>query len=143
MKINIRPFRLLLAFLLTSSLALTGCDKGDAGSGSSTGAATPAGAEGRPTVAFVTNGIATFWDIAKAGALAAGKEFNVNVDVRMPAQGIVDQNRIIEDLVTRGVDGIAISPIDPNNQAQLLNGAATKTFLITHDSDAPNIDRLC
>jgi ribose transport system substrate-binding protein len=50
---------------------------------------------------------------------------------------------MIEDLITRGVDGIAISAIDPNNQAQLLNSAAEKTFLITHDSDAPNINRMC
>ena len=50
--------------------------------------------------------------------------------------------RIIEDLLTKGIDGIAVSPIDPVNQTELLNQAAKKTTLITHDSDAPDADRL-
>jgi ribose transport system substrate-binding protein len=35
-----------------------------------------------------------------------------------------------------------VSPIDPVNQTELLNQAAKKTTLITHDSDAPDADRL-
>jgi ribose transport system substrate-binding protein len=61
----------------------------------------------------------------------------------MPAEGIADQKRIIEDLLTRGVDGIAISPIDPANQSYLINQACEATKVITHDSDAPGTKRLC
>lgn len=97
----------------------------------------------KPTIGFVTNGIASFWVIAEAGARAAGEEFNVNVEVRMPPSPEVEnQKRMLEELVTLEVDGVAVSPIDPDNQNDLLNMVADKTNLITHDSDAPNSNRL-
>ena len=37
---------------------------------------------------------------------------------------------------------IAISPIDSANQTDVLNKAAEQTNLITHDSDAPEANRL-
>lgn len=60
----------------------------------------------------------------------------------MPAEGIADQKRIIEDLIIKGVDGVAISPIDSANQASFINDTATHTALITQDSDAPDTNRL-
>lgn len=98
------------------------------------------GKPAEPTVAFVTNGVASFWVIAEAGARAGAVDNDINVDVRMP-DGIVDQNRIIEDLLVKGVLGIAISPIDGENQNAKLNEAAARTHLITHDSDAPGSNR--
>lgn len=97
----------------------------------------------RPSVAYVTNGVASFWVIAQAGVQQAGEEFDADVAVLMPAEGIGDQKRMIEDLVTKGVDGIAISPIDPDNQIELINKAAKYAAVITHDSDAPGSDRQC
>ncbi len=99
--------------------------------------------EGRPTVAFVTNGIASFWVIAEKGARDAGKEFDVNVLVRMPPKGLADQKRMCEELLAQKVDGIAISPINPENQQDLLDEIAARTNLITQDSDAPESKRLC
>lgn len=101
--------------------------------------------DSKPTVAFVTNGIASFWVIAERGALDAGKEFGVNVEVRMPAAdgAVANQKRMLEELLTMGVDGIAVSPIDPDNQTDILNACAEKTNLITHDSDAPKSKRIC
>ena len=97
-----------------------------------------------PRVAFVPNGPASFWDIAKAGAMKAGKDFKCEVDVRIPEGGKAEsQKQIIEDLITRDFDGIAISPIDGENQTQLINDAASKRYVITHDSDAPYSDRIC
>lgn len=93
-------------------------------------------------LAFITNGVASFWTIAKYGAQAAGEQLGVNVSVHMPAEGLVDQKRIVEDLITRGVDGIAISVIDANNQASFINDTTKKTKVITQDSDAPATDRL-
>src|SRR5205823_7914992 len=43
--------------------------------------------------------------------------------------------------LAKGVDGIAISPNNPQAQAALLDEAAEKTVLITFDSDAPNSKR--
>lgn len=97
----------------------------------------------KPRLAYVTNGIASFWVIAEAGARTGASESGAEVDVRMPAEGITDQKRIVEDLLVRGIDGIAISPIDPVNQAQQINDAARQAVLITHDSDAPGTRRLC
>ncbi|MFM9068092.1 MAG: substrate-binding domain-containing protein, partial [Planctomycetota bacterium] len=100
--------------------------------------------EGKPTVAFVTNGIASFWVIAEKGAKAAGAEAGVNVEVRMPAAdgAVANQKRMVEELLAMKVDGIAISPIDPDNQTDLLNEAAAQTKLVTQDADAPKSNRL-
>ena len=127
-----------------------GCNSKQANKGNATPAAKtpavndkPAIAEGtQPKVAYVTNGVASFWVIAEAGVRQGGEEFDADVEVLMPAEGIGDQKRMIEDLITKGVDGIAVSPIDPENQTELLNEAAKHTRLITHDSDAPDSNRL-
>ncbi len=95
----------------------------------------------KPHVAFISNGVASFWVIAEAGAMAAGKEVEAEVSVLMPAEGVSDQKRMVEDMLAKGIDGMAISPIDPENQIDLLNKAAQLTKLITQDSDAPNSDR--
>ncbi len=97
----------------------------------------------KQTVAFVTNQIADFWKIAEAGCRDAEKDLDINVEVRMPSQATaVEQKRIIEDLLTSGVQAIAISPLDADNQIEWLNGIAKKVPLITHDSDAPSANRL-
>lgn len=91
-------------------------------------------------MAFVSNGVAAFWTIAETGVRHAAEKLGVDASVHFP-NGIEDQKRIVEDLVTRGVDGIAISPIDPVNQTEILNKAAARTHVITHDSDAPESGR--
>ncbi len=101
------------------------------------------GGNHKPTVAYVTNGIASFWVIAQKGAEAGAKEFDVNVEVRMPPKGVADQKRMVEELLAKKMDGIAISPIDPANQGDLLDEIAQQTRLITQDSDAPASKRLC
>ena len=97
------------------------------------------------TVAYVTNGIDPFWTIAEKGArdAAADPKINVNVEVRMPPKGVEDQKRMVQELLAKGVKGIAISPIDADNQGDLLEEIAARTNLITHDSDAPKSKRLC
>lgn len=94
-----------------------------------------------PQFAYVTNGVDPFWTLAEAGANQASKDLGVDVDVMMPAGGAVEQKSMLEDLVTRGADGIAVSPIDASNQIDLLNMVAENSILITHDSDAPDSDR--
>ena len=112
-------------------LIVPGCNRGE---GSASKKATP-------SFAYITNGVTGFWEIAQAGAEAAGKELNVEVTVIMP-NSMVDQTRKLEDLLVRGTDGIAISPIDSANQTEILNKVAIQTNLITHDSDAPETNRL-
>jgi len=126
-----RGQRLLVTFAAVLALAALGCG----GSNSND--------PDRIQVAYVTNGIDPFWDIAAAGAAAGAKDFDVECDVLMPPKGIVDQKRMVEGLLTRGTDGIAISPIDAENQIDFLNQACEKTNVITQDSDAPDSNRLC
>lgn len=97
---------------------------------------------GAPRIAYVTNGVASFWSIAKIGAEKAGRDLGVHVSVHMPAEGIADQKRMVEDILVRGVDGIAISLIDATNQTGFVNQVADQTTLITHDADAPLSRRL-
>ncbi|KAA5543891.1 substrate-binding domain-containing protein [Roseiconus nitratireducens] len=92
-------------------------------------------------VAYVTNGIASFWVIAEAGCKAAEKDLGVECLVRMP-DGAADQKRMLEELITDDVAGVAVSPIDPANQTGILNTVAENTNLITQDSDAPDSNRL-
>jgi ribose transport system substrate-binding protein len=101
---------------------------------------TPSSAS-RPRLAYVTNGVDPFWVIAEKGATDAAKKFNADVQVIMP-DGANDQKQKVEDVLTRGIDGIAISPIDAKNQTPQINEAAKRTKVITHDSDAPESDRL-
>lgn len=96
----------------------------------------------KPKVAFITNNASEFWSIARAGFNKAVKEFDVEGEFRVPAQGTAaEQKAFLEDLVTAGFDGIAISPVDPANQTPDLNEVAKQTILICHDSDAPDSKR--
>jgi ribose transport system substrate-binding protein len=98
-------------------------------------------APAKPRIAYITNGVDPFWTIAEKGALDAANKYNVEVQVIMPKDA-GDQKQKVEDLLTRGIDGIAISPIDAENQTPLINQAAKQVKIITHDSDAPKADRL-
>ena len=94
-------------------------------------------------LAFVTNNASDYWTIARKGVEKADNELNnVTVEFKMPGSGAADeQKRIIDDLLSTGVNGIAMSPIDPDNQTADINAAAKKTLIITQDSDAPTSDR--
>lgn len=95
-------------------------------------------AEGQPPkLAFITNNVSAFWNIAKAGIAQYEKESGVKVDVKQPQNGKVEeQNRFLEDLVSQGYNGIAISVIAPEAQTAEINKACQKANVVTHDSDA-------
>src|SRR5215470_10789122 len=96
-------------------------------------------------LAFVTNNASDYWTIARKGVEQAGRELpNVDAEVKIPGEGsAAEQKRIIDDLLAKGIDGIAISPVDPDNQTQLINDAAKQTLVLTQDSDAPKSERAC
>lgn len=123
--------RYLHAGAAVAALVAGGCGRADGG------------AETRPRLAFVTNCVAEFWTVATHGVAAAERECDVEAIVRMPANGTAEeQRRILEDLLAKGVQGIAVSPIDPANMTALLDEIAGRTLLVTHDSDAPASRRL-
>ena len=96
-------------------------------------------------LAFITNGPSPFWTLANRGIDKAHAEMpNVDVEFQNPADAsVATQTRIVNDMVAKGVQGFAISPINPINQTPLLNKAAKKVVVITQDSDAPTSDRAC
>jgi ribose transport system substrate-binding protein len=122
-------------------LSLASCNKGAVTTTTSGNNGTPAGKSFK--LAFVTNNASDYWTIARKGVEKADAEMdNVTVEFKLPGSGAADeQKRIVDDLVSTGVNGIAISPVDPDNQTQLINDTAKKALVITQDSDAPNSDR--
>ena len=145
------------ALFMVMLCGLSACDRdnsnssksdGGSGGGGDTAATTQgAAAEGtttsgaQPRIAYITNGVDPFWVIAEKGAKDAAAKYNVALTVLMP-NSASDQKQKVEDVLTGGIDGIAISPIDAENQTPMINDAAAKVPVITHDSDAPKSDRL-
>src|SRR5690242_7243032 len=132
------PIRLIFAFVCTLLLTflLTSCKPtNSAGTGAGT----------KHKLAFVTNNASDFWTIARKGTEKAVKDIpNIEVEFRIPSDGTAaEQQRVIDDLLAKGINGIAISPVDPKNQTQMLNRAASQTLVVTQDSDAPASNRVC
>ena len=125
------------------SACVIGCDKGNDSKSPSPSTSSDGGKKLR--LAFVTNNASDFWTIARAGCNKAAEEIpNITVDFQIPSDAsAAGQKRIIDDELARGVDGIAISPVDPANETPMLNEVAKQAMLVTQDSDAPNSDRAC
>jgi ribose transport system substrate-binding protein len=100
-----------------------GCGKNSGGDNSANGSA-PSGKKLK--LAFVSNTAANFWSFARAGCAAAAKDLgDVDVDFRITTTGSsAEQRQILDDLVAKGVDGIAVSVNDPDNQIDFLNKVA-------------------
>lgn len=129
------PFTALSTISLLTAFLLIGCKPKQ--NGTDTGAGSQ-----DATIAYVTNGVDPFWDLCAAGVRIAEKEFGVKCEVHMPTKGVVDQKRIMEGLLAKGIDGIAVSPVDAENQTTFLNEVAENSKLITQDADAPASKRI-
>lgn len=92
---------------LAVGLALAGCSPDNGGSGSAGGA--------KYDIAVIPKGLGhQFWLTVKAGADAAGKEYNANIIWNGPAQEteIAEQINILQDMIARGVDAVVIAACD-------------------------------
>ena len=130
--------------LLCVALLLAACQGG--GTGGGTNATNGGGTSGgTKRLAFVTNNASDFWTIARKGVEKADAELaDVTAEFKIPSDGTAaEQKRIVDDLLAKGIDGIAISPVDPDNQTGLINDVAQRTLVFTQDSDAPNSNRAC
>ena len=133
---SIRLFSVVVCSLL--SFLLLSCQPKP--SGDSTG-----GTGTKHKLAFVTNNASEFWTIARKGTEKAQAEIpNIEVEFRIPADGTAaEQQRVVDDLLAKGIHGFAISPVDPKNQTAMLNRAAGQALVVTQDSDAPDSNRVC
>ena len=129
-KLSVKSVLLCIVCLF---VLITGCSKKDA-----TG-------KSKKNIAFITNNTADFWIIAQHGCEKAQTELpDYVVDFRLTSDATpAEQRRIIDDLLARGVAGIAISPIDPINQKPFIDSLAEQITVITCDSDIPDSKRLC
>jgi len=103
--------------------------------------ATCAAAQDKPRLAIFTDASAGFSTIARRGAENADADNQVEFigpAVSTPAE----QRRIIDDLLARGVAGVAISPLSTENAPKPLDRVAAGAVLFTSDSDAPESDRV-
>ncbi|GAB5373694.1 MAG: sugar-binding protein [Acuticoccus sp.] len=107
-------------------------------------AVAPASAQDTKKLAFVVNVPADFWKFARVGTETADAELdNVEVEFYIPGEmSAAAQKKILEDLLAKGIDGVAISPVNPDDSTAILNEVASKAVLFTHDADAPNSDRV-
>ena len=69
-----------------------------------------------------------FWAAVESGATEKGKELGVDVVVLAPPAESDVQAQItqIEDQITKGADGIALAPTDPNALAPVVDAAKAK-----------------
>jgi ribose transport system substrate-binding protein len=134
----------LVSLFALAVFAISSCKQGTTTTTTQTNSGGNSTASGKTLkLAFVTNNASDYWTIAQKGVEKADKELdNVTVEFKMPGSGAADeQKRIIDDLLSTSINGIAMSPIDPDNQTADINAAAKKALIITQDSDAPSSDR--
>src|ERR1051326_3039038 len=120
---KILSYALVCALVIAAALIITACKQTGAGK--------------KHKLALFTNNPSDFWTIARKGTEKAAADVpNIEVDFRIDSDGTAaEQQRIVDDLLAKGVNGFAISPVDPVNQTQLLNRAAQQALVITQDSD--------
>lgn len=128
------------ALLLLSVLVMFSCSKKE-------GATTEGGAasSGKKKVkfAFVTNGASDFWLYAQAGLQKMAEESgDIEVIFKVGDGTTAKQKQIVDDLISSGVKGIAISPVDPKGQKRMINEWSKDIKVLCVDSDAPDSDRV-
>ncbi|MBN1351416.1 sugar-binding protein [candidate division KSB1 bacterium] len=85
-----------------------------------------------------------YWFAVEKGMKDAAAKLDVNVEFLGPVQAdVAQQVTIIESLIARKIDGLAISPNDPDGIKEIItramkNGIPTLTF----DSDSPESQRI-
>ena len=128
----------LLILALCVAALCPSCD--NTGSGTANGPA-----QKKLRLVLVGNTPDDFWSVVRLGCDAATRELgDVDLDFRFPASSTAEaQQELLNSLVAGGVDGIAVSPIDPEHQTDFLNGIADKTLLVCADSDAEKSRRTC
>jgi ribose transport system substrate-binding protein len=96
------------------------------------------------TVAIVPKGVHPFFEDCRVGAEEEAGSLGVTFDWQAPQQfDPAVQIKMIEDLITKGVNAIVISPNDPASVVDVINnGLEQGVLMMTFDSDSPDSDRV-
>jgi len=94
----------------------------------------------KPVVAFITNNPHEFWTIARKGTEDAAKQFDVQVEFKLGDKTSQQQRQTIEDLKSKGVAAIAVSPNDSANQVSYYKKLNKEVPVLAVDNDIPDVD---
>jgi len=118
---------LLVGILVFTGIVFTGgCSKHE--SGTTPDSSVTDTTTSKRTIAVIPKGTAhIFWQSVHAGALAAGKEFGVEIAWNGPqTETMKDQQiAITQDFITRKVDGIVLAPQDQNALVSVVEQVAS------------------
>jgi ribose transport system substrate-binding protein len=126
--------RIAALVLVPCLLALAGCKRAPTSTarGDSTGAAhdkKAAGAGKQRQIAVIPKGTThEFWKSVHAGSVKASRELGVQIIWKGPVRedDRAEQIRVVEDFVSRGVDGIVLAPLDDTALVPVLKDAASR-----------------
>ncbi len=119
----VRTWFACAALVVGVAMLAGGCDRG--------------GSSGRKTIGVVPKGTShVFWKSVKAGAEKAGKELDVDIKWDGPPdeKEINTQDRIIGDMITRGVDALVVAPVDKTALTTSMENARKKMPVVVFDS---------
>ncbi len=91
-----------------------------------------------PRLALIVGGPDPFWQEVIVGAEEASKEFGATLTVIEPNGTGSGQTTALVRIVPDNFDGLAISPLAPGSQTQLISKLATKIKVVTYDNDVPD-----
>jgi ribose transport system substrate-binding protein len=101
--------------------------------------------DGSPiTVAVVPKGVHPFFEDCRIGAEEEAAALGVTFEWQAPQQfDAAVQVKMIEDLITKQVNAIVISPNEPTSVIDVINDGLSKgVLMLTFDSDSPDSNRL-
>jgi ribose transport system substrate-binding protein len=98
----------------------------------------------RPVFVMVPKGVAPYYEPCYAGFQAAARKYGVNTDYRASKELEVPQQvEIMEDLIARHVEGIAVSALDDQALvAAIAEAAKAGIKVVTFDAPAPSSQAL-
>lgn len=98
----------------------------------------------KPRIAFVTGGSGPYWQTTVNGARAAAKEVGAELEVLMPQgdEDVEEQIKLLLSIDKATTDGVAVSPLNAEQQTRIINRLSTGALIVTFDSDAPLSNRL-
>jgi ABC-type sugar transport system substrate-binding protein len=134
-------FKNLLYVMLVGGV-LTGCVSSNTGS-SNNGSSEGASGSDKLSIAVVPKLVGIpYFNASEKGAIAAGKELGVDVQFTGPTQAdAAAQVKMIEDLISKNVDVIAVAPNDPAAVEPVLKKAkAQGIHIMDWDTPANNVD---
>lgn len=99
---------------------------------------------GTPNIVFITGGSGPYWQTTAKGAREAAAKLGANVEVLMPEEDedSAAQFQLLMKIDRENTDGVAISPLNAEQQTRLINRLSTDVLVVTFDSDAPLSNRI-